>query len=31
VQTVHNLKSMNLTSDQIAVATGLTVKEVEAM
>ena len=31
LQTVHNLKSMNLTSDQIAAATGLTVKEVEAL
>ena len=31
LQTVHNLKSMNLTSDQIAVATGMTVKEVEAL
>ena len=31
VQTVQNLKSMHLTSEQIAAATGLTVKEVEAV
>jgi len=31
LQTVHNLKSMHLTSEQIAAATGLTVKEVEAL